>query len=248
MKRILARKRLLCLALTLAVSACLTTAVATAKDAKPRSTTKPVPFGPKWWYERHDKVNTRIAQGNVDMVLIGDSITHSWDDSGKKVWDEYYAPRNAVNLGFSSERTQNVLWRLDHGNIKGISPKLAMLMIGTNNSGDNTPEEIADGVKAIVAKLRKKLPTTKILILGIFPRGPNDADARRQVNMKANKIIAKLADGDMVRYMDIGDKFLARRPHPKQRGHARPLAPHARQLPNLGRGRRTGRRQGGGSA
>ena len=209
MKRILPHKRLLCLALSLAVSACFTTTVATAADTKLHDAVKPVPREGKGWNDRHAKMNHRVAQGNVDMLLIGDSITHAWETGGKGVWDKYYAPRNAVNLGIGGDCTQHVLWRLDNGNIKGISPKLAMLMIGTNNSGANSPEEIADGVKAIVAKLRKKLPATKVLILAIFPCGASDADPRRQVNMKANKIIARLADGDMVSYLDIGDAFLA---------------------------------------
>ncbi len=209
MKRILPHKRLLCLTLSLAVSACLTAAVATAKDTKLHDAVKPASRNDKWWTDRHVKMNQRVAQGNVDMLLIGDSITHAWETGGKGVWDTYYAPRNAVNLGIGGDRTQHVLWRLDNGNIKGISPKLAMLMIGTNNSGDNSSEEIADGVTAIVAKLRKKLPATKVLILAIFPRGASDADALRQTNMKANKIIAKLANGSMVSYLDIGDKFLA---------------------------------------
>ena len=208
MKRILPHTRLLCLTLTLAVSAGFAAAVAMAADAKQNDAVQPVPRQNKWWTDRHESMNKRVAQGNVDMLLIGDSITHGWEGGGKKVWDEYYAPRNAVNLGIGGDRTQHVLWRLDNGNIDGISPKLAMLMIGTNNSGDNSPEEIAAGVKAIVEKLRAKLPKTKILILAIFPRGPNDADPLRQVNMKANKIIAKLADGDMISYLDIGDAFL----------------------------------------
>jgi beta-glucosidase len=102
-----------------------------------------------------------------------------------------------------------VLWRLDNGNVEGISPKAAVLMIGTNNSGTNSSEEIADGVEAIVKQLRTKLPKTKVLVLAIFPRGANSSDTRRQVNTKANEIIAKLADGDMVHYLDIGPKFLA---------------------------------------
>ena len=99
-----------------------------------------------------------------------------------------------MNLGIGGDRTQHVLWRLDNGNIDGISPKLAVLMIGTNNSGSNTPEEIADGIKAIVEKLRKKLPETKVLSWRIFPRGADDQNRQRQVNAKANEIIAKLAD------------------------------------------------------
>jgi beta-glucosidase len=97
---------------------------------------------------------------------------------------------------------------LENGNIDGISPKLAMLMIGTNNAGSHKPEEIAEGVEAIVKKLRKQLPKTKVLILAIFPRGAINEDHLRKVNQKANKIIAKLADGKMVQYLDINKKFL----------------------------------------
>ena len=208
MTSIALHKRFLCLSLAAVFSIGLLQSVATAKDVKLHSAIKPEPRTDKWWTDRHENMNKRVAQGNVDMLLIGDSITHAWETGGKEVWEEFYAPRNAVNLGISGDRTQHVLWRLDNGNIDGISPKLAMLMIGTNNSGDNTPEEIADGVKLIVEKLRKQLPETKILVLGIFPRGADNNDPRRQVNMKANEIIAKLADGDMVEYLDISDAFL----------------------------------------
>jgi beta-glucosidase len=160
--------------------------------------------------KRHQSMNERVAKGNVDLIFIGDSITQGWEGGGaKKVWEEYYGKRNAVNLGISGDRTQHVLWRLENGNIKGISPKLAVIMIGTNNSGSNTSEEIADGVKAIVKKLREDLPETKILILGIFPRGENPENKQRQVNIGANALIAKAADNKMVHYLDIGDKFLA---------------------------------------
>ncbi|MBW8884201.1 MAG: GDSL family lipase, partial [Planctomycetia bacterium] len=129
--------------------------------------------------------------------------------AGKNVWAEYYAKRNAVNLGIGGDRTQHVLWRLDHGNIDGIHPKLAVLMIGTNNSGTNTSEQIAEGIKAIVEKLRSKLPDTKVLILAIFQRGPDKDDAKRKVNEGANEIVKKLADNKTVYYLDIGPKFLA---------------------------------------
>ena len=96
-----------------------------------------------------------------------------------------------------------------HGNIDGINPKAAVLMIGTNNAGTNTSAQIAEGVKLIVEKLRTKLPNTKVLILAIFPRGADKEDARRKVNEGANEIIQKLADNKSVFYLDIGPKFLA---------------------------------------
>lgn len=160
------------------------------------------------WMKRHESFNERVKQGNADLLLIGDSITQGWEGAGKKVWEKHYTPRNAVNLGIGGDRTQHVLWRLENGNIEGISPKAAVLMIGTNNSGNNSSVQIAEGVEAIVKKLREKLPQTKILVLAIFPRGADVNDVRRKVNIGANRSIAKLADDKMVFFLDIGDKFL----------------------------------------
>ena len=180
--------------------------VAIAQPPQP-STTIPVPRTDDWWQQRHKSMNDRVKQGNVDLLCIGDSITHGWE-SQAALWQKYYAKRNAVNLGISGDQTQHVLWRLENGNLEGISPKLAILMIGTNNAGSDTPENIAAGVRAIVAKLRAKLPETKVLVLAIFPRGENDKDHLRQVNMAANKLIAKLADNKMVYFLDLEPKFL----------------------------------------
>lgn len=162
-----------------------------------------------WWTLRNDAVNERVKQGDVDLLLIGDSITHGWENAGKKYWEKYYAPRKAVNMGFSGDRTQHVLWRLDHGHLEGISPKLAVLMIGTNNSNrdDNTAEEIGDGIIAICRKIQTQCPKTKILILAIFPRGP-EPSAQREKNNKASLLASKIADGKMIHYLDINDKFL----------------------------------------
>lgn len=182
-------------------------ASARAEDAPKNDALVPVPRE-GGWVQRHESFNKRVKEGNVDLIFIGDSITQGWEGSGKKVWEEFYGNRNAVNLGIGGDRTQHVLWRLDHGNIDGISPKLAVLMIGTNNAGSNTSEQIAEGVKAIVEKLRAKLPDTKVLVLAIFPRGENKENKARQVNEGANERIAKLADNKMVFYEDIGPKFL----------------------------------------
>ena len=162
-----------------------------------------------WWTLRNDAVNERVKQGNVDLLMIGDSITHGWESGGKKYWDKYYEPRNTVNMGFSGDRTQHVLWRLEHGHLEGISPKLAVLMIGTNNSNgdDNTAEEIADGIIAICNKIRAECPKTKILILAIFPRGP-EPSPQREKNNKASLLASKIADGKVIHYLDVNNKFL----------------------------------------
>jgi len=194
------------LVLTSLLAAGLAPAFSLAQD-KPNDAIVPASRSGKQM-ERHESFNRRVKEGNADLIFIGDSITAGWEGAGKNVWAEYYAKRNAVNLGIGGDKTQNVLWRLDHGNIDGIKPKLAVLMIGTNNSAANTSEQIAAGVKAIIEKLRTKLPETKVLVLAIFPRGANKDDEKRKVNEGANAIIQKMADGRMVHYLDIGPKFL----------------------------------------
>ena len=180
---------------------------AIAEDKAP-STVVPVPRD-GGWMNRHQSFNERVKKGNVDLLLIGDSITQGWEGAGKDAWAKHYDKRNAVNLGIGGDRTQHVLWRLDNGNVEGISPKLAVLMIGTNNSNgtDNTAEEIGAGITAIVKKLREKLPQTKVLILAIFPRDEKPTP-RREKNAKASEIASKLADNQNVFYLDIGSKFL----------------------------------------
>jgi lysophospholipase L1-like esterase len=192
-----------------ALSIAVLVAIAVANDAATPVTATPAPKADAWWQQRHKAMNDRVKQGNVDLILIGDSITHGWEGAGKDVWSKFYGKRNAVNLGIGGDQTQHVLWRLQNGNLDGISPKLAVLMIGTNNAGCNTPEQIAAGIEAIVKTLRTKSPETKVLVLAIFPRGPNNQDGPRQVNMKTNEIISKLDDGQNVFYLDIGPKFLA---------------------------------------
>lgn len=163
----------------------------------------------KGFLDRHEKFNNRVKAGNVDLLFIGDSITQGWEGAGKEAWAKHYAPRNAVNLGIGGDRTQHVLWRLENGNIEGIAPKAAVIMIGTNNSNgrDHTGEEIGAGITAIVAKLREKLPQTKILILAIFPRGEKP-NPQREKNALASSIAAKLADDKNVFFLDIGPRFL----------------------------------------
>jgi beta-glucosidase len=202
---------------------------------------------PRWhkkpWLQRHLAMNERAKEGNVDLLMIGDSITHWWDKAGKPAWDEYYARRNALNLAISGDRTEHVLWRLENGNIEGISPKLAVLMVGTNNHMSSAPPYTANDIRLIVNLLRRKLPKTKVLVLAIFPRGGNDDDTARQKNMQVNKLISTLDDGNMIHYLNINDTFLTGRrlrgdlipdgTHPNEKGYAawaRALEPTIRKL------------------
>jgi beta-glucosidase len=189
---------------------------------------------PRWhksaWLERHNSINKRVKKGNVDLLMIGDSITHWWDKAGKKVWGQYYANRDAVNLAISGDRTEHVLWRLENGNIDGISPKLAVLMIGTNNHMSSPPKVTARDIRLIVKQLRTKLPKTKVLVLAVFPRGGGDDDGARRINMTVNELIADLGDGKMVYHLNINEAFLDGRrlrhnlipdgTHPNEKGYA----------------------------
>ncbi len=161
------------------------------------------------WMARHESFNERVLKGDVDLIFVGDSITQGWEGTGKDVWARLYAPRKAANLGIGGDQTQHVLWRLDHGNVDKISPKAAVVMIGTNNSGGDrsTASEMVDGVTAVVETLRAKLPGTRILLLGIFPRGERFNDQRGKI-LQVNQAIRKLDDGDFVRYLDIGHRFI----------------------------------------
>ncbi len=189
-------------ALCLAVLGCLGQAFSQATN----SAAIPVPMTKPGWIERHESMNAKAKQGNIDLIYIGDSIVQRYEGVGKPVWDHYYAPRNALNLGISGDRTQHVIWRLDHGNIDGIHPKLAIVMIGQNNGGHNTASEIAEGVREVVQRIRTKLPDTKILLLGIFQRREKPTP-ERAVLAEANEMIARLSDSS-VTYIDINSIFV----------------------------------------
>ncbi len=159
--------------------------------------------------ERHDGFLAVAKKGDIDLLFMGDSITDGWRGGGKKIWDANFAPLKAANFGISGDRTQHVLWRIQNGELDGIKPKLFVLMIGTNNGGDSK-EDVALGITTIVKETQKRLPGTKVLLLGIFPRGPKaENNKARDKNIAVNEIVAKLDDGGKtIKYLDISDKFL----------------------------------------
>jgi lysophospholipase L1-like esterase len=184
--------------------------VAPATAANPATT--PAARPDEWWQKRHAAMNERVKQGGVELLFIGDSITQGWEGGGAALWRERYAPRKAVNLGISADQTEHVLWRLQNGNLEGIAPKAAVIMIGTNNVGNtggkHSAEQIADGVKAIVAELATQTPKTKVLLLAIFPRAA-PGDPRREKIAAINALLAKQADAERVTFLDVGPKFLS---------------------------------------
>ena len=161
---------------------------------------------------RHEEFLKRKAQGPIDLLFIGDSITDFWPKRGADSWKKFEEQYHPADFGISGDRTEHVLWRLENGEIDNITPnpKVVVIMIGTNNIGhfkDETPEWAAAGVTKIVQTVRGKLPDSKILLLGVFPRDTKDSDNRKKVQ-QINAIISKLDDGKQIRYLDIGDKFL----------------------------------------
>ncbi len=173
------------------------------------------------WLKRHEGFVAEAARGGVDVLVLGDSITDGWrrlgPNGGKAVWDLEFAPLRAANFGIGGDRTQHVLWRIEHGTLEGLRPKVVVLMIGTNNTGferdgttaRNTPAETVAGVQAIVGQLRRRLPEARVLLLAVFPRGERpDHPQRLQVN-EINRGLAPLADGRHVTFLDVGPSFLA---------------------------------------
>jgi len=161
--------------------------------------------------ERIDELNRRadFAPESIDIVFLGDSITQFWEKQGAKVWAQTYGDR-ALNLGCGWDQTQHVLWRLQLGQLDRIRPKVVVLQIGTNNTryGKHGPQEIADGVAAILEAIRSRHPRTVVLLTAIFPRGRSSADPWRANNTVANQLLRGLADGQRVRFVDLTDAFV----------------------------------------
>ncbi len=172
------------------------------------------------WTERHEAVCQAIREQPVKLVFVGDSITHLWGgtptpnkQAGDKVWQEYYTPRNAINMGFGWDRTQQALWRIENGEFEGITPEVAVVLIGTNNlTGhnvrENTDPEIVAGITAVCSTIRKKSPKTRVLLLGVLPRGAEPLGGHRMRIRAINTELAKLDGNAGVTYLDIGPKLL----------------------------------------
>lgn len=185
-----------------------------AQTAAPRTNPAIVPV--KHEGKRTDDVMQRGKDnpGACDIAFIGDSITQGWEGAGKNVWTNYYGKRKCLNFGVGGDRTEHVLWRFEQGQLNGIKPKAAVLMIGTNNSNKNkdgteaySEAEILAGVQAIVKQLRERLPETKVLVLGIFPRSQTFSTQRGKL-LQINQALAKLADGKMIHFVDFGSQLI----------------------------------------
>jgi len=166
-----------------------------------------------WWKKRWD-AKYKEAGSNVvkdtKVVFLGDSITQAWEDGGKKAWDKHFAPLGALNWGFSGDRTEHQIWRLQNGDVQRVNPEVAVILIGTNNTGhDQRPaEDTAKGIKRILDDLAWKWPETEVVLMSVFPRGADTEDPLRKINDEINEKVKAFADGERVHLLDINDKFL----------------------------------------
>jgi beta-glucosidase len=150
---------------------------------------------------RLEAIKKRVAEFKgkpVDLIFIGDSITARWlRPEEKPLWDKYYAPLHALDFGVPGDKTQEVLWRLDNMDLKEFHPRVAVIMIGTNN-GHNTAQEIADGVRAVVATTKRVFPGVKIILVSITP-----SKYSNETKMAADAILRTYADNSTVYYLDL---------------------------------------------
>ena len=197
------------------------------------------------WIQRHQQILALEKTVKPKVVLIGDSITHFWGgdpaghiQNGPEAWEKTFGNRPVLNLGFAWDRTQNVLWRLDHGELDNIRPKVAVINLGMNNfiatenARANTPDEVAQGILAVCTRIRSKSFQTRIVVMGVFPRG-DAANSETRAPIKAlNALLAKaLAGKPGILFLDIGSQFLAQDggldkslmvddTHPNEQGYA----------------------------
>jgi lysophospholipase L1-like esterase len=181
------------------------------------------------WWARHAEVLRIKDSVNPEIIMIGNSITHFWggvpilkykdgslrEPNGRHTWDSLFNGHRVLNLGFGWDRTQNVLWRLDHGEMDGLHPRLVIIGIGTNNTSEtsharmNTAAEIAEGIDSICARVHAKAPAATIVLMAILPRELSPANPRRQLIMATNQLLQKRAKKEKMIYLDTSKKWLA---------------------------------------
>ncbi len=169
-----------------------------------------------WWRARHVEKLAELRRGRVDLIWLGDSITQDWELTGPPawrdfapVWQQFYGDRHAVNLGFKGDSTSHLLWRMMNGELDGIHPKVAVVLIGANNLGRvhwNAEQTIA-GITAVLGELQRRLPETKVLLLGVLPsvRSKWVTRTTREIN---DGLAERFRAGGRVTYMDVGALFM----------------------------------------
>jgi lysophospholipase L1-like esterase len=170
----------------------------------------------KWWRERHQAKLEELRRVRPGLIFLGDSITQDWESDGPEPWRKFapewrrfYGDRNAVNLGFKGDTTASLLWRVRNGEVDGIAPRVAVILIGANNLGRLhwSATDTVLGIDAIIAELRHRLPTTRILLLGVLPS--ERSDWTTETTWTINRALdAKYAHDQLVTYLDVGFVFM----------------------------------------
>jgi lysophospholipase L1-like esterase len=171
-------------------------------------TTTPVtrPFDD--WHEAHTRHLRRASQGGIDLLFLGDSITANWVRTGERVFQEVYAPMKAAAFGIDGDRTQHLLWRITNGELAGVTARVMVVLIGSNNCLEDEPADIVEGVAAILREIHARCPRTRVLLLGLFPRDHPIPNPVHERVLEVNRRLPALANGTTIRFLDIGERFL----------------------------------------
>lgn len=177
------------------------------------TSTTPIPRELDWWAARTAQLQEKVDRlGNdAKVIFVGDSITQGWEGNGAAIWQQTFAPCNAINLGIGGDRTEHVLWRMQNGNLRGLAPDVAVVMIGTNNFGQEESDSVAvvlDGVLAVVEQLKKSLPNVHVLLLDILPRGKSFNAMRGSILQVNQALQVMFATDSRVSFFPIGHLFI----------------------------------------
>ena len=166
----------------------------------------PEPREARWPVGEFEKINEAVKTQPYQVLFFGDSLTERFDEG---VWRQHMAPRRVLNAGVSGDRTEHLLWRLQHGNLAGPPPEAVLVLIGTNDVGaGRTPEDIAEGIRANLLYLRRHRPDARIGLLGLWPRDEWPEARFRRAAVAVNQLIRKCADNRAILYADIGGVLL----------------------------------------
>lgn len=166
---------------------------------------QPVPRTDDAWQAEHQRLNQLAGKDSAKLIFLGGTAAARWHTDGRDAWKEFYADRAALNLGVEGDRSENVLWRIEHGNLDDCHPRLIVLEIGADDlAGGATPPQVADGISAVVRAVRQKLPECQLLILGLPPRGPTADDPQRRSIAEVNGLASNIADWQRVHFLDAG--------------------------------------------
>lgn len=172
------------------------------------SNTVAIPAIKNPWLDRHEQFCAVAKNEPIDLLFLGDSITEGWGSHGTDVWNSYYAKRRAANFGINGERIQNLLWRVMNGSLDGVTPKLIVLLIGTNNAARNSLPDIIEGMQVLLREIVMRCPQAHILLLAPFPREAEPTAERRRLVNEINQSLAELSYPANVHFLNIGDAFL----------------------------------------